>query len=83
MKKSRHTADYQRMCRLLAQLRDEAGLTQAQVANQLGVPQSFVSKYESGTRRLDIVELRRIIDVLGVMPGTFLHQLDPSWLQSE
>ncbi len=83
MDKSRHTADYQRMCQLLGQLRNDAGLTQAEVAKRLGVPQSFVSKYEAGTRRLDIVELRRVIDVLGVMPGTFLHLLDPSWLRTE
>jgi transcriptional regulator with XRE-family HTH domain len=41
----------------LRQARIEAGLTQIEVARHLGRPQSFVSKAESGERRLDIVEM--------------------------
>lgn len=41
----------------LRKAREEAGLTQAQVAKELGRPQSFVSKMESGERRVDAVEL--------------------------
>jgi transcriptional regulator with XRE-family HTH domain len=40
--------------------RKDAGLTQAQVARMLGRPQSFVSKFESGERRVDFVELQRL-----------------------
>lgn len=45
-------------------MRREKGLTQAQVAARLDRPQSFVSKYESGERRLDLIELRAVADAL-------------------
>lgn len=54
--------------RLLVQLRDariEAGLTQAEAAKKLRKPQSFVSKCESGERRIDVVELERFAEVYG------------------
>jgi transcriptional regulator with XRE-family HTH domain len=51
---------------LLRGARKGAGLTQPQLAAILGVPQSFVSKYESGERRLDLAELSIICDALGV-----------------
>ncbi|CAM3527130.1 Helix-turn-helix transcriptional regulator [Tsukamurella ocularis] len=65
MEKSIHTAEYQRLCALLRQLRIDAGLTQVQVAERLGEPQSFVSKYESGERRLDVIELKHVVEALG------------------
>ena len=51
---------------LLRQVRLEAGLRQTDVAAKLGKPQSFVSNYESGERRLDLLELQRLCEVLGV-----------------
>ncbi|GAA3843083.1 helix-turn-helix domain-containing protein [Amycolatopsis tucumanensis] len=79
MEKSIYSAEYQQVCELLRQLRREAGLTQVQVAEALGVPQSFVSRYESGQRRLDIVELRHVTDALQVRFPEFLEQLGPTW----
>ncbi|HOF87197.1 MAG TPA: helix-turn-helix transcriptional regulator [Armatimonadota bacterium] len=61
---------------LLRDLRQEAGLTQWDLAARLQMPQSFVSKFEAGTRRLDICELRRVLDALDVTLETFLQQLD-------
>ncbi|HEX7047413.1 MAG TPA: helix-turn-helix transcriptional regulator [Gammaproteobacteria bacterium] len=49
---------------LLKSVREEKGLLQREVAERLGAPQSFVSKYESGERRIDLPELRYIADVL-------------------
>lgn len=45
---------------ILREARIAAGLTQVELAKRLRVHQSFVSKYESGERRLDVLELRRI-----------------------
>jgi transcriptional regulator with XRE-family HTH domain len=60
VEKSIYSAEYQQLCALLRELRREAGLTQVQVAERLKVPQSFVSKYESGERRLDVIELKHV-----------------------
>lgn len=64
MEKSIYSAEYQQLCALLRQLRLVAGLTQVQVAERLDVPQSFVSKYEAGERRLDVIELRHVAAAL-------------------
>ena len=52
-----HRADYEVLTQKLKAARLDAGLTQVQVAVALGKPQSFVSKVESGERKLDPVEL--------------------------
>lgn len=76
-------AEYQRLCQILRQLRVEAGMTQVEVAKRLQVPQSFVSKYESGERRLDVIELRHVADALQVPPGALLERFDPTWLRTK
>ncbi|KRW65156.1 DNA-binding protein [Pseudomonas sp. TTU2014-096BSC] len=50
----------------LKQIRLDAQLTQAELAAKLQKPQSYVSKYESGERRLDLIELRDICATLGL-----------------
>jgi transcriptional regulator with XRE-family HTH domain len=65
VEKSIYSEQYQQLCTLLRQLRREAGLTQVDVATRLDVPQSFVSKYESGERRLDVIELRHVAEAIG------------------
>jgi len=76
VEKSIYTAEYLRLCAVLRTFRHEAGMTQVQVAATLGVPQSFVSKYESGERRLDVIELRHIAQVLGLTLGDVLKRLE-------
>ena len=56
MRKSLHTEGHARLIALLREQRLHACLTQQQVADALGVPQSFVAKYEGGERRLDVLE---------------------------
>lgn len=77
MEKSIYSADYQRLCGLLRELREQAGLTQAEVAALLKEPQSFVSKYESGERRLDVVELRLVAEALSASIGKVVARLWP------
>ena len=73
--KSIYSAEYLKLCAVLRQLRTEAGLTQVQVAEVLAVPQSFVSKYESGERRLDVVELRYVAAALGTTLDAVITRL--------
>ena len=54
-----HTGKYRAFLKQLRSARLAAKLTQQQVAQRLGVPQSYVSKCESGERRVDVVELER------------------------
>ncbi|MCV7230637.1 helix-turn-helix domain-containing protein [Mycolicibacterium komossense] len=65
MEKSLYSEQYQQLCALLRDFRREAKLTQVEVAHRLDVPQSFVSKYESGERRLDVIELRHVAEAIG------------------
>jgi transcriptional regulator with XRE-family HTH domain len=51
---------------LLREIRQERGLRQEDVAAALGVPQSVVSKYESGERRLDLLELDDVCRAIGI-----------------
>jgi len=61
---------------MLRAARVTAGLTQAQLSERIGMPQSFVSKYESGERRLDVLELRTVCKALGISLGAFVNRLD-------
>lgn len=82
VEKSIYSAEYQRLCTLLRELRLEEGLTQVQVAERLDVPQSFVSKYESGERRLDVIELHHVAEAMDLPIRTVLARFDPQWIDS-
>lgn len=62
MKKSLANKKQKHFLSLLRQIRTDQGLRQRDVANRLGQPQSFVSKYESGERRLDLLELEQVCE---------------------
>ena len=57
---------------LLVSAREQAGLTQVQVAKLLGKPQSYVSKYERGERRLDFTEFMALADILDLDIQNFI-----------
>lgn len=67
---------------LLRGVRVEAGLTQSELASRLSRDQTFVSKYESGERRLDVLELREVCRAIGTDFVTFIRKLDKE-LRSE
>ncbi|MDZ7881785.1 MAG: helix-turn-helix transcriptional regulator [Mycobacterium sp.] len=71
-----NSAEYQRLCALLRQLRRDADLTQVEVAERLGVPQSFVSKYETGERRLDVIELGHVAAAIGATLHEVVRLID-------
>jgi transcriptional regulator with XRE-family HTH domain len=76
MGKSLDSTESEKLAALLRSVRSEAGLTQAEVAERVEQPQSFVSKYESGERRLDLVELRQICKALGISLGDFVRRFE-------
>jgi transcriptional regulator with XRE-family HTH domain len=63
---------------LLKQVRNEAGLRQIDLATRLKQPQSYISKYESGERRLDLLELNQICKACGISLVEFVKRFDRS-----
>lgn len=72
MSKSDHRERYAVFAKALRRARKEAGLTQTTVAKRLGRPQSYVSKYESCERRLDVIEFLEITRAINCDWETFL-----------
>jgi transcriptional regulator with XRE-family HTH domain len=60
---------------VLVRARDRAGLKQSDVASRLELPPSYLSKVESGTRRLDVIELIQIAEVMGVDPAEVIREV--------
>jgi len=60
MGKSLYSKEYEFVLEQLKAARIEAGFTQKDVADKLGKPQSYISKCESGERRVDIVEMNKL-----------------------
>ena len=76
MKKSIHTDEYATVTSLLIETRKSAGITQVQLAELLGKSQSFVSKVERGENRLDVIQLRTILETLGTTLAAFVEELE-------
>ncbi len=72
MPSSLHSHHYQIFRSLLVSAREKSGLTQVQIATRLGKPQSFISKYERGERRLDFSEFIELADILGIDIADFI-----------
>ena len=66
MSKTRYTVAEDIFRNLLKEARVATNLTQSDVAKSLGLPQSYVSKYESGERRLDFIETTLVCKALGM-----------------
>lgn len=73
--KSTYTEEYQTLLTRLVKARKSAGFTQAELATKLGKHQSFISKIESGERRIDVIELLHIARMLGVAPKQLVQGL--------
>ncbi len=72
MEKSTFTRDYKILCRELRNARSKKGLTQIELAARLKETQSEISKFERGERRLDLVQLRRWCQALGISLRDFV-----------
>jgi transcriptional regulator with XRE-family HTH domain len=76
VKKKTYIDQRHHMTTLLRAMRAEAGLTQTELAVRIGKDQTFVSKYESGERRLDVLEVREICRAMGVSLEEFVKRLE-------
>ena len=75
MTRSLFTPNYRRFRRLLVQCRQESEVTQVELAELLDRNQSYVSKFERGERRLDVVECLEVLRALEVDPIEFFTRL--------
>lgn len=78
MKHSNLEAQREKLYILLKRIRQDKAIRQVELAERLGVPQSFVSKYESGDRRLDILELREVCSAIDISLEEFIRKLENS-----
>lgn len=63
-----------RLAALLRQVRLDAQLTQADLAEKIGQSQSYVSKYENGEQRLDLIELETVCKGVGISLPDFVRR---------
>jgi transcriptional regulator with XRE-family HTH domain len=61
---------------VLVRARERAGLKQSDVAARLGLPASYLSKIENGTRRLDAIELIQIAEAMEIDPAEIVRDLE-------
>ena len=73
--RSVRTDAYQAVIEALKEARQRANLTQRELAERLGRPQSFVAKYETGERRVDVAEFIAIARAIGADPVRLLSQV--------
>lgn len=83
MQKSLYSREQKVLQRLLRELRQKCGLTQEEVAAKLETYQTFVSKYESGERILDLPELRQVCHVMGLSLPKFAELYEQALKQPD
>ena len=65
--------------KLIFEARKKAGLTQKKLADMLKKNQSYISKYENGDRRLDVIEFMEVVNAIGVSPLEIIGEIQKSW----
>ena len=83
MMKSLNSKEHKILLSTLYRLRVGSGLKQAELARELGVPQSFISKIETGERRIDLVELKSIVEIMGSSLAEFVSEFEKNINESK
>ena len=76
MRKSRFTPQYAEFLSLLRGIRTRKGVLQAELAERLGIPQQYISRFETGETRMDVVQLWEYCRALGVSFPNLCRRLD-------
>ncbi|MEO9827585.1 MAG: helix-turn-helix transcriptional regulator [Paracoccaceae bacterium] len=76
MAKGFHDERYRTLIAALVAARTKCGLSQQQLADRLGTHQQFVSRFELGERRLDVVEFADVAVALGLDPAALVATID-------
>jgi transcriptional regulator with XRE-family HTH domain len=76
VKKTLNKKEFKILLDQLYRLRLSSGLRQLDLAKKLKTPQSFISKIESGERRIDLIELREICIALGSNLKEFINEFE-------
>ena len=76
MDRTLHSPEHARLCGLLKELRQRADLTQAELAERLAVSQGLVSKLEAGEVRVDLLQLRQMLQALDVDVVAFVRAFE-------
>lgn len=79
MRRSIHSTPYVVLREQLANARIAAALTQEELAAKLGRPQSYIAKYETGDRRLDVVEFLEVCASIGIEPANVLDAVQEAF----
>jgi len=82
MEKSIYAKNYKIFLELLREFRKSAKLTQIDLAERLGVTQSFISKCERGERRIDLLEWLKFCKAMETKPGEFFKVLEARLMQN-
>jgi transcriptional regulator with XRE-family HTH domain len=75
--KTIYTAAHRKLVARLRALREDAGLSQSDLAKVLGWPQQRLSAVEAGARRLDVIEFLSLTEALGLTPEQAIHLAAP------
>jgi transcriptional regulator with XRE-family HTH domain len=73
------TPEHKRLMKMLATARKNKGLTQQQLAEQIGENQNFISKYESGERKLDFLEVAAISGPIGFSLTNAVREIEAEY----
>ena len=76
MEKSIYSPLQKKMQNILRKMRHDSAMRQSDLADLLKQPQSFVSKYETGERILDFLELRQICTAMGFTLNEFINRFE-------